>query len=90
MHLVDDLLNAAAVEMDPAKRADLYAQFQQQVAADVPVYWINSLPYHTAYDKRLTNLPTGFGAQCTQWIWLNGLNKNRCGADWPRISHCGE
>ena len=56
---VDDLLNAAAVEMDPAKRADLYAQFQQQVAADVPVYWINSLPYHTAYDKRLTNLPTG-------------------------------
>ena len=56
---VDDLLNAAAVEMDPAKRADLYAQFQQKVAADVPVYWINSLPYHTAYDKRLTNLPTG-------------------------------
>ena len=56
---VDDLLNAAAVEMDPTKRAALYAQFQQQVAADVPVYWINSLPYHTAYDKRLTNLPTG-------------------------------
>ena len=56
---VDDLLNAAAVEMDPTKRAAVYAQFQQQVAADVPVYWINSLPYHTAYDKRLTNLPTG-------------------------------
>ena len=56
---VDELLNAAAVEMDPAKRAELYAKFQQQVAADVPVYWINSLPYHTAYDKRLTNLPTG-------------------------------
>ncbi len=56
---VDELLNAAAVELDPAKRAALYAEFQQIVATDMPIYWINALPYHTAYDKRLQNVPTG-------------------------------
>lgn len=56
---VDELLNAAAVEQDPAKRKALYAQFQQIVAEDLPIYWINALPYHTAYDKRLQNPPVG-------------------------------
>ncbi|MDA7423917.1 ABC transporter substrate-binding protein [Thalassococcus lentus] len=56
---VDELLNMAAVELDPAKRAALYAEFQQLVATDLPVYWINALPYHTAYDKRLQNVPVG-------------------------------
>ncbi|SLN36896.1 Heme-binding protein A precursor [Falsiruegeria litorea R37] len=56
---VDEILNAAAVEADPAKRKALYAEFQQMVAADLPIYWINALPYHTAYDKKLQNVPTG-------------------------------
>ena len=56
---VDELLNAAAIESDPAKRKELYAEFQQIVANDLPVYWINALPYHTAYDKKLMNVPTG-------------------------------
>ncbi|MEM6339720.1 MAG: ABC transporter substrate-binding protein, partial [Pseudomonadota bacterium] len=56
---VDELLNAAAVELDVDKRKSLYAEFQQLVAGDLPVYWINQLPYHTAYDKRLQNVPTG-------------------------------
>ncbi|MDE4303937.1 ABC transporter substrate-binding protein [Phaeobacter gallaeciensis] len=56
---VDELLNAAAIESDPAKRKELYAEFQQIVAKDLPVYWINALPYHTAYDKKLMNVPTG-------------------------------
>ncbi len=56
---VDALLNAAAVEMNPGKRAELYSQFQHIVAQDLPVYWINTLPYHTAYDKRLVNPPKG-------------------------------
>ena len=56
---VDELLNAAAVELDPAKRKALYAEFQQQVATDLPVYWINALPYHTAYNKKLKKVPTG-------------------------------
>ena len=49
----------AAIESDPAKRKELYAEFQQIVANDLPVYWINALPYHTAYDKKLMNVPTG-------------------------------
>lgn len=56
---VDELLNAAAVERDPVKRKALYAEFQQIVATDLPIYWINTLPYHTAYDKRLKNPPKG-------------------------------
>ncbi len=55
---VDELLNAAAVETDVARRTALYKEFQQIVAGDLPIYWINSLPYHTAYDKRLANPPT--------------------------------
>jgi len=56
---VDAILAAAAVELDQAKRKALYAEFQQIVAADLPIYWINSMPYHTAHDKRLGNPPTG-------------------------------
>ena len=56
---VDELLNAAAVELDMDKRKALYAEFQQIVAGDLPVYWINALPYHTAYNKNLKNVPTG-------------------------------
>lgn len=54
---VDELLNAAAVELDQDKRAALYAEFQQIVGEELPIYWINSLPYHTAYDSRIGNPP---------------------------------
>jgi peptide/nickel transport system permease protein len=50
---VDELLNAAAVELDLDKRKALYAEFQQIVAEDLPIYWINALPYHTAYNARV-------------------------------------
>jgi peptide/nickel transport system substrate-binding protein len=53
------LLNAAAVELDLDKRKELYAEFQQIVAEDLPIYWINALPYHTAYNARVQNPPTG-------------------------------
>ncbi|WP_137701446.1 ABC transporter substrate-binding protein [Marimonas lutisalis] len=56
---VDEILAKAAVELDVEKRKALYAEFQQIIAQDVPLYTINSLPYHTAYDKKLTNVPTG-------------------------------
>ena len=54
---VDTLLNDAGTELDPAKRKELYDQFQMIVGKDLPLYWINKLPYHTAYDKRLGNPP---------------------------------
>ncbi|WP_121630616.1 ABC transporter substrate-binding protein [Tropicibacter alexandrii] len=56
---VDEILNKAAVEMDAEARKALYAEFQQIVAQDMPVYWINATPYHTAYDTRLRNVPVG-------------------------------
>jgi peptide/nickel transport system substrate-binding protein len=56
---VDDLLNAAAVELDMDKRKALYAEFQQIVAQDLPIYWINATPYHTAYSAKLSNPPKG-------------------------------
>ena len=56
---VDDLLNAAAIELDMEKRKALYAEFQQIVAQDLPIYWINATPYHTAYSAKLSNPPKG-------------------------------
>jgi len=56
---VDELLNAAAVELDQAKRAALYGEFQQIIGQDVPIYFINALPYHTAYKSGLQDVPTG-------------------------------
>ena len=56
---VDRILGEAAVETDPEKRKALYSQFQRIVANDLPIYWINTLPYHTAYDKRLSGAPGG-------------------------------
>ena len=56
---VDELLNAAAVELDMDKRKALYAEFQQIVAQDLPIYWINATPYHTAYNSKLVNPPKG-------------------------------
>lgn len=56
---VDELLNAAAVELDMDKRKALYAEFQQIVAQDLPIYWINATPYHTAYNTKLVNPPKG-------------------------------
>lgn len=50
---VDELLAMAGQETDPARRGELYGEFQQIVGADLPVYWINTLPYHHVYDNRI-------------------------------------
>jgi peptide/nickel transport system substrate-binding protein len=54
---VDELLAAAGMELDAERRAALYAEFQQIVADEVPIYFLNSTPYHTFYDARLANVP---------------------------------
>ena len=57
---VDELLEQAGKETDPAKRTALYAQFQKIVADELPVYWTNTAPYHTVYNTaRVGNAPTG-------------------------------
>ena len=50
---------ATAVRLDMEKRRAPYAEFQQIVSADLPIYWINATPYHTAFSKKLKNAPKG-------------------------------
>ena len=56
---VDEVLAKAAVESDPQERAALYAEFQKLVATDLPIYWINAVPYHTAIDRKLSGFNPG-------------------------------
>ena len=59
---VDAILNKAGRESDPAKRKALYAEFQQLVAKELPVYWTYTLPYHTVHSNKLGNAPRGIWA----------------------------
>lgn len=55
---VDELLQQGAVETDQAKRKALYAEFQKIVVSEAPIYFINTLPYRSAFHSGLGNLPT--------------------------------
>lgn len=59
---VDELASMAAVESDPEKRKALYAEYQQIIADELPVYHINTLPYHTVYSDKVRNPPLGIWA----------------------------
>ncbi|MCP4314554.1 MAG: ABC transporter substrate-binding protein [Hyphomicrobiales bacterium] len=54
---VDTLLGQAGTETDQAKRADLYRKAQAMIVDDVPLVFLNELPYHTVYDKKIGNAP---------------------------------
>ena len=54
---VDALLDQAASEPDTAKRTALYQQFEALVVDDVPIHFINVVPYYTAANKGLAGLP---------------------------------
>ena len=54
---VDEILAKAGEEMDLNKRKALYGEFQKIVTNDLPIYWINVVPFYTAFDKRLGNPP---------------------------------
>jgi len=62
---VDELMAMAAVESDPAKRVALYAEFQQIIADELPVYHTNTLPYHTVYSDKVGNPPLGIWGTST-------------------------
>lgn len=59
---VDELLEMAGKEVDPDKRRALYAEFQAIVAEELPVYWTNTLPYHTITNTKVGNPPRGIWA----------------------------
>ena len=54
---VDELLDAAATETDADARRDLYREFQEIVHDDLPIYFFNVIPYHTAYREEVGNPP---------------------------------
>lgn len=54
---VDKLMNAAGVEPDLAKRQQLYAQAFKQITTDIPIHFINEVPYHTVYSQAVQNPP---------------------------------
>jgi peptide/nickel transport system substrate-binding protein len=55
---VDELLNTAGSLLDPVKRKAYYATFQKIVTDELPIDFINVVPYHTAASKKLANVPT--------------------------------
>lgn len=61
---VDELMDAGGKELDPVKRKAIYAEFQQIIAEDVPIYFMNASPYHTIYSNKVGNPPLG--------IWASG------------------
>ncbi|RZL96002.1 MAG: ABC transporter substrate-binding protein [Variovorax sp.] len=54
---VDELLNTAGGIVDPVKRKAYYATFEKIVTDELPIVFINQVPYHTAASKKLANVP---------------------------------
>jgi peptide/nickel transport system substrate-binding protein len=55
---VDRLLEQAGSESDPEKRKAAYAEFQKIVTDELPINFINVVPYHTVSRKNVGNVPT--------------------------------
>ncbi len=55
---VDKLADAAAIEVDDAKRGALYSRMQKLIVEDVPIAWLVEMEFPTLHDKRLQNLVT--------------------------------
>jgi peptide/nickel transport system substrate-binding protein len=71
---VDNLLSRAGREADVEKRKEIYADFQRVIAQDLPIYWINVLPYSNFFDKRLMNPPAGIWGDMSPLdnVWFKG------------------
>lgn len=52
----DALMDKAAVEIDPAKRNALYADFQRQVVDASPLVFVHELRFATVYSKQFKDL----------------------------------
>ena len=54
---VDELLNTAGGLIDPTQRKAYYATFQKIVTDELPIEFINQVPYHTITSKKMANVP---------------------------------
>jgi peptide/nickel transport system substrate-binding protein len=56
---VDELMEKAATEPDPAQRKQLYAEFQETVVDEAPMRFLTDLPYVLVHEQSVTNPPVG-------------------------------
>ena len=70
---MDKLIDAAAVELDPTKRADLYHQIQQLEMKDLPVIFAIEHPFLGITDKKLVNNHNTPRWDSSSWydLWIN-------------------
>lgn len=54
---VDELLNTAGQTLDPVKRKAYYETFQKIVTDELPIEFINVVPYHTVTNRKVGNVP---------------------------------
>ena len=72
---LDEIMEKAAVEKDPAKRKELYVQFQQILTEDLPLIWTHEAPYQTIHHKDLKNVVTsvwGSMSPSDKMYWKDG------------------
>lgn len=64
---VDELLEAAGREMDPARRKELYGKFQEIVTDEVPVVFLYVPDYYTVARAGVDHLPTSIWGPLSPW-----------------------
>ena len=52
----DALMDKAAIEPDPVKRAALYKEFQQIVVEECAITWIHELEFPTIYNNKYVDI----------------------------------
>jgi peptide/nickel transport system substrate-binding protein len=52
----DELMDQAAVEPNPAKRAALYKEFQKLIVEASPIAFVHELQFATVYNKQFKDL----------------------------------
>ncbi len=71
---VDALLAKAGQTFDNAERVDLYGQFQDIVADEVPIVFLTNPPFWQVFQPEVQNPPTGIWGQMSPMheTWLAG------------------
>ena len=54
---VDELMQKAGSTYDNNERKQYYAEFQQILADELPIYWLFANPYHTVSNTKVGNPP---------------------------------
>jgi len=63
---VDAILDKAGQENDQAKRVAFYSEAQKLIAQDVPIYFTDTVPYHTIYNHtKVGNPPNTIWGTCS-------------------------